>query len=212
MRITYIADIHGHTEFIPQLPPADLLLVGGDFTQFGDRNAVAQVLAALRQRTEPVLAVTGNLDPPDAQDVLAPNGCALTLTTTTFQGLRLAGLGGANTSPFNTPFEWDDNAVDQTLNQAFPTPDALDILVSHAPPYDSGADRLPDGTPVGSRAVAQAARRLHLPLLLCGHIHEADGIFDLDGTIVVNPGPFSDHGRHACIDWLPGQRPTVWLS
>ena len=212
MRITYIADIHGHTEFIPRLPPADLLLVGGDFTQFGDRNAVAKVLASLRQRPEPVLAVLGNLDAPDAQDVLTQNNAALTLTTTTVGGLRLAGLGGANTSPFKTPFEWDDSAVDQTLNQVFPTPDALDILVSHAPPYRSGADRLPNGTPVGSQAVAQAARRLRLPLLLCGHIHEADGIFDLDGTTVVNPGPFSERGRHACIDWTAGQRPTVWLA
>ncbi len=212
MRIIYITDIHGHTEFISRLPKADLLLVGGDFTQFGDRNAVAEVLAALQQQSKHVLAVLGNLDAPDAQNVLTQNNAALTLTTATFDGLRLAGLGGANTSPFNTPFEWDDNTTDQTLSQIFPTPDALDILVSHAPPYDSGADRLPNGASVGSRAVAQAARRLRLPLLLCGHIHEADGIFDLDGTIVVNPGPFSDHGRHACINWQTGLRPTVWLA
>lgn len=212
MRLVFIADIHGHTEFLPLLPPADLLLVGGDFTQFGNRDDVAEVLQCLRQRHEPVLAVLGNLDPPDAQDVLTRENCALDLNPTTFRGLRLAGLGGANTSPFNTPFEWQDRDIAPALELAFPKPAALDILVSHAPPHESGADRLPNGAAVGSQEVAKAARRLQLPLLLCGHIHEADGIFDLDGTIVVNPGPFADGGRHACIDWPPGRRPSVWLA
>jgi len=87
---------------------------------------------------------------------------------------------------------------------------AFKVLVSHAPPHGSGAGRLPIGFDVGSRTVAAFARSWRPDLILCGHIHEAAGIFSLDGIPVVNPGPLRD-GRYALIAWEPQQLPQIKL-
>lgn len=212
MRITFITDLHGCHEYLPLLPSADLLLIGGDLTQFGSAEDVSDMLNKLRQQNKSLLAVLGNLDPPRAEEKLRQENCLLTLSPVTFAHLRLAGLGGANITPFQTPYEWRDEEMDVKLKEAFPAAGQLDLLVSHAPPLRSGADLLGNGVYAGSNAVAQTARRLQLPMVLCGHIHEADGIFDLHGTMVVNPGPFAEQGKYACIDWQENAKPTVWLG
>jgi len=130
-----------------------------------------------------------------------------------FGGHNLFGIGGANTSPFNTPYEWADNDMAAQLAASHSSSESLDILVSHAPPRNSGADRISNGSAVGSQAVADFVQRHLPPLVLCGHIHEAAGIYDFAGAIIVNPGPFGPQGHYACIDWPHGQNaPAAWLA
>ena len=201
-RILFATDVHGACRHLPGLPAADLLLLGGDLTHFGSAAQAGRILESFRQRFPAVLAVAGNCDAPDADGVLAACGCSLHLAVQEAAGLRICGVGGCNRTPFSTPNEWDEDDMARDL-------DALDarlagggaplVLVTHAPPFGSGADRLPDGSSVGSRAVAAFVRARRPALVLCGHIHEAAGIFSCEGVPVVNPGPFSQ-GNYACFD------------
>ena len=49
MQILFVTDIHSRTAGLEALPPADLVLVGGDVTQFGSPADVQRGLAALAE-------------------------------------------------------------------------------------------------------------------------------------------------------------------
>ena len=154
--------------------------------------------------------VLGNMDAPTAITVLERTGHFLKGVPTTVQGLHLLGLGGANRSPFNTPNEWDETMAEALF--AGLQEGELDIAVTHAPPFESGADRISSGISVGSKAVAEMVKRVKPALLLCGHIHEAAGIFRLADSLVVNPGQFGAEGHYVDIRWEEGGMSAVWLA
>lgn len=68
------------------------------------------------------------------------------------------------------------------------------VLVSHVPPFNTPIDVIrEDGSPLqghhwGSVAVRHALREHSPTLCLCGHIHGAAGVVEVDGTLCVNPG------------------------
>ena len=198
MHIIFISDLHNHFDAIEKLPSADLLIVSGDFTQLGTVDEVLAAVKRIEARFPDFVCVGGNMDCPNADEVLRPTGHLLTLDHTIERGCaRMRGCGGGNTSPFNTPFEWSDAEMTPRL-AAIPT-DVLNILVTHAPALNSGADRLPNGVGCGSKALAEFLQRVKPVLHLCGHIHEARGIYHFGETRVVNPGPFGDDGAYAAI-------------
>lgn len=210
MRIIYISDIHGKLGAIERLPEADLCLVGGDFTTLGGASEVRAVVEAVARRYPAFLGVLGNMDLPEAQGVLSATGHLLPEAPADVSGIRMLGLGGANRSPFNTPNEWDEACAEARFSGL--AEGTLEIAVTHAPPFESGADRIGGGLSVGSRAVAAMVKAVKPALLLCGHIHEAAGIFQFGESIVVNPGAFGDEGHYAEIRWEPGGKPSVWLA
>ena len=209
MRIIYISDIHGKLDAVKALPEADLCLIGGDFTTLGSNEDVRAAVEVIASKYPAFWGVLGNMDAPTAKVVLAETGHLLPSKPTTIQGIRILGLGGANRSPFNTPNEWDESVATALLSEL--QEGGLDIAVTHAPPFESGADRIGSGICVGSKAVADLVKRVKPALLLCGHIHEAAGIFRLEETLVVNPGQFGDEGNYADIRWEKGGKPSVWL-
>lgn len=199
MRILYFSDIHTHFKPLDTLPDADLVLIGGDFTNFGTPEDFRAAVKTVEARFPHFLAVAGNLDPREADDILRETGHWLPAHPFQAQGLTLLGLSGSNTCPKSTPFQWDDREMDATLKTL--PPGLLDILVTHAPPMGSGADVIPNGMHVGSQAVANLVQA-HTPALnLCGHIHEARGVYAMGKTMVVNCGEFGEEGRHAVMEW-----------
>lgn len=68
-------------------------------------------------------------------------------------------------------------------------PDDVDILVSHQPPYGYG-DQVPTAggrvDHLGSRELLAAIRRAKPRLVICGHVHEAHGRSEFNGTIIHN--------------------------
>jgi uncharacterized protein len=198
MHIIFISDLHNHFDAIAKLPQADLLIVGGDFTQLGTADEVLAAVKRIEAHFPDFVCVGGNMDCPNADDVLRPTGHLLELDKTTVRGCaRMRGCGGGNTSPFNTPFEWSDEEMAPRL-AAIPAGE-INILVTHAPALNGGADRLPNGIGCGSKALADFLQVAKPVLHLCGHIHEARGIYEFGETRIVNPGPFGDDGVYADI-------------
>jgi len=80
------------------------------------------------------------------------------------------------------------------LRDGFANTAETGVLVSHVPPFDTQldvirAERSPlQGHHWGSLAVRHALREYSPALCLCGHIHGAAGVVDVDGTRCVNPG------------------------
>jgi len=212
MRILFFSDLHNETNALSRLPDADLILMGGDFTTAGTLSQLSKMIQTVANRFPAFLGVVGNMDPGTAgEELLMRSGHGLPATPThVLNRFQILGLGGGNPSPFHTPYEWSEEEQEERL-KSLNTP--LDILVTHAPPLGFGADKLPNGMHVGSQAIANLVSRLHPALHLCGHIHEAVGIFNENGTILVNPGPFGAEGNHAVIEWRDGEdKPAVWLA
>ncbi|MBR4125887.1 MAG: metallophosphoesterase family protein [Victivallales bacterium] len=211
MKILFITDLHGQFDALAKLPSADLLLVGGDLTNFGIPEEFRMGMQKIEAVFPDFKGVAGNLDPGMAADeILAEGSHLLSLQEIECKGIRLLGLSGSNLCPRPTPYQWDDEyMIQQFVNKE---DIRIDILVTHAPPHGFGADVIPNGMHVGSHAVKRLAEMTRPRLHLCGHIHEASGVFDENDTLLVNPGPFGKVGNYALIELPDGQKPVVTLG
>ena len=115
----------------------------------------------------------------------------------------LFGYGGSNPTPFDTPGEIDDLKIygdvyelmanyDYVYNSEVPK---VKILVTHAPPFNTEADRVANGEHVGSSGILKSIHEFEPEINLCGHIHEAKSVSKIGKTTdVANPGMLKDNG------------------
>ena len=180
---------------LPSLAGIDLLLLGGDLTHFKGRGVAEEILRPLCEQIE-VLAVCGNCDFPEVEDLMEDLGVAIDRRARVVEGTTFLGLSGG--LPFGgCPYERTEEEIEEALEQAFtdqgteasgPT-----VLLSHQPPRDTLCD-LARGHHVGSEAVRGAIERHQPDLVVCGHIHEGVGLDTIGRSRVVNPGPWFDGG------------------
>jgi uncharacterized protein len=200
MRIIAFGDIHmnfGAGDQQALWREADLLIVTGDLTHYGHRQDARQVIEKLGAGCQgKLLAVSGNLDHPEVADYLAELNISLHGRGVDINGVGLFGLGGSNPTPFNTPYEFQEEELERLLTAGHRQIRDLPcrILVSHAPPYGTAADRLGNGAHVGSLAVRRFIEQEQPDFCLCGHIHESRGEERLGRTLVLNPGMIRDGG------------------
>ena len=210
MKIVGIVDLHGNASHAPALaaevPDADLLLIGGDLTNFGRGDDAAAITVATAPCAPKQLAVLGNCDYPEIRDRLIAQSLNLDRTGVMVDGVRIIGVGGSTPCPGKTPNEYPDEELGTFLSGALGEVegDGPMVMVSHQPPADTVVDRVPNGSHVGSPAV-RAFIEEHQPLVcLSGHIHEGDGLDRIGNTQLVNPGPFM-LGHYVVIEVAEGR-------
>ena len=190
MKFLALSDLHGDYSKVEALQQCagevDAVLITGDITNFGPAG---KALEFINMFDVPVLAVPGNCDPVDILEVLdGSKAINLHKSCHTIGDVTFMGLGGSNTTPFDTPFELTDEDIEQSLEKLLDECSSIrNVLISHAPPYGY-SDELPVGH-VGSQAIAKFVDRF--ALVVCGHIHEARGTTMAGDTIVVNVGEAS---------------------
>ncbi|MDX1599930.1 MAG: metallophosphoesterase [Anaerolineales bacterium] len=207
MKIVAISDIHGRIDRLPvaeqDLAEADLVLLTGDITNFGREEQANQMLAPIRQRNEMVLAVTGNCDYPEVESLLTDLNINLHASARNLDEVTVIGLGGSLPGPASTPNEYSEGQLESFLEQARSQLDSDRpvILNSHQPPSNTVADRLPDGSHVGSTAVREFIQQQQPLVCFTGHIHEGVGVDEIGTTQIVNPGPLhTGHYAYAQIE------------
>ncbi|HLC03691.1 MAG TPA: metallophosphoesterase [Anaerolineales bacterium] len=200
MIILAVTDVHGDFAAIPRiaadLEAADVVILSGDLTNFGRRRDAERVLQAITRYARRVLAVPGNCDYPEVSAYLDELGINLHGTNKVIKDIGLFGVGGSLPAPGSTPFEFSEDELRNLLTTAAEDlpKDTPTILVSHQPPFGTKNDEVFAGDHVGSKAVRSFIEARQPILCLTGHIHEAAGIDSIDGTRIVNPGPFSRGG------------------
>jgi len=205
MRIVFVTDLHGSTEYLESLiareaPGADLLLLGGDLTNFEGVDRARQVVEPLRRAFGRVLAVPGNVDRPEVLDWLISEGLSLHGEGVVIDGVGFSGCGGSNHTPLHSPTEFDEDAIGRLLAQGATTARQGEpwILVTHVPPADTITDRMFAGKHVGSPALRAFLEAGGPTLCLCGHIHEGVGLDRVGSVQVCNPGALTSL-RYAVI-------------
>lgn len=194
-----LADIHGRVESIvgmkKPLSAADLVLVAGDITDFGDADQAEAVMGLLGQFCGRVLAVSGNCDPPSVGASLTKAGINLHGRAVCIDSWCFVGVGGALSSSVS------EAAFAESLEWAYQQCDASKplVVVTHQPAWGTAMDAVAPGRHAGSRAIREFIERTRPQLAVSGHLHEIIGTDRLGPTTLVNPGP-AKQGHYAEID------------
>ena len=199
MRILAVADIHGASEAkkginsqIVEYTP-NIVVVCGDITQFGPPESAKDFLDGISLKT---LAIPGNCDPRGVLEAIEDSqAIPLHGKKVELSGYTFVGLGGSNTTPFNTPFELTEDEMYTALDGLMQNGA---LLMVHAP-SKGHLDRTVTSDDLGSQAIADIVSKFSPPLVISGHIHEARGVEREGKTTYVNPGPAS-RGYAAVID------------
>lgn len=206
MEILALSDIHADIERLRTIldsePGKDLVLVAGDLTDTSEndyRGKAEQVADILEGYSGIVKAVPGNMDDESILELLVQRRINLHKDMFSFQNIDFIGFGGGRT-PFDTPFEPEDEERRTVLNQLRQRTAAEQIgIVSHEPPKRTMADRTSEGEHVGSQGLRAIIDEGDIDLVLSGHIHESRTVDRLSGTTIVNPGPVNE-GKYAVIE------------
>lgn len=210
-------DIHeatGAVASVPGLAGADGVIITGDLTNRGGREAGERVLSAVAAVNPRILAVPGNMDTDAVQGLLRERGADLHLRTRELvPGLGLAGVGLSTPTPFGTPGEVPEETLAGWLDDMADRVTGFDRLVVaiHQPPLGSALDRISSGAHVGSPAVRRFIERVRPDVVVTGHIHESRGTERIGDTLVVNPGALAD-GGHVRLDYEGGKLSATLLG
>ena len=182
----------------------DLVLIAGDITDFGPLEFVNEFIGKILDCDCDVIAVPGNCDPAGICNAITESGAlCLHNNIISYGDAVLFGYGGSNPTPFDTPGEINDDKIYADVYELFAQYDYIAnnenpkvrILLTHAPPYDTEADKLPDGGHVGSAGILKSIHEFTPDINICGHIHEAESISKIGyKTTVVNPAMLENNG------------------
>ena len=115
MIVIGLADLHGDASrasgMEEELRTADLVLIAGDVTNFGDASVAARVLEPIRALAKRVLAVSGNCDHSDVDPFLEAEGISLHGKGILVDGIGFAGAGASLPCPGHTPNETSEEAL-----------------------------------------------------------------------------------------------------
>ncbi len=191
MKILAIADPHGNyskiSPIIEKAGKVDLVLIAGDITNFGPDEKASELTGMFQV---PVMAVPGNCDMESILNTLERSD-AINLHNKhkCIDNITFIGLGGSNPTPFNTPFELDEEEIEQKLldllaSARSDSASKCRILLSHAPPHET-LDIVGTNN-VGSRSIRDVLDQFDL--VVCAHIHESRGVMKHNETFILNPG------------------------
>lgn len=198
MRFLVITDLHQKRSMVPRINQSykdngcDALLCLGDVTDLGTAEDAAEILSMMDGN---VYAIPGNCDPLDTPARIASVVNDVHGKRFSVGGIGFAALGGSNPTIFNTPFEYEEEEITRLLE---PISFEGMVLMTHAPSYGM-LDEIPSGANVGSRAISKVVRKYRPIAALSGHIHEAVGIVEKNGTLFMNPGPARE-GRAGVLE------------
>ncbi len=180
MKFFVVADLHGSEIRIPE--EVDAVIIAGDFTNADDPTFAAKVIDSIEKQ---VFAIPGNMDRKEVLEILEEKGVSVHLKEKKFQDIKIFGMGGSSTTPFNTPFEFSDEEIAKELDKF---KGKFDIAVFHSPPYGL-FDVVRGGVNVGSKSILNWIKENKPRVAICAHIHEHQGVAKLGDTIILKVWP-----------------------
>jgi len=189
MQLVLISDTHGYHKNL-ELPHGDVLLHSGDISSRGTMQEVKDFLDWFsKQDFKHKIFIAGNHDfffereSAEKVEALIPkNIIYLNDSGVTINGIKFWG------SPVQPRFfDWAfnrDRGEDIDRHWQLIPPD-VNVLLTHGPPHGI-LDRTADGLEVGCERLAKRIQQVKPQLSVFGHIHEAYGMKEQDGTTFVN--------------------------
>jgi len=192
MKILAAGDLHGDTRRVEQLAEkaekeqVDLVVLCGDLTQ--NDESTKGLIGPFLKKNKKVIIIPGNHETLATADFLAKLYDVTNLHGQSIKAdnIGLFGCGGANIGVG----QLTEKEIFETLNKGFQNKKEKKkkIMITHVHPTNTQMEKFSEFVP-GSKGVEKAIRELKPDLLLCSHVHEAEGIEEmLDQTKVINVG------------------------
>lgn len=192
MKILASGDIHGDTKLAEKLAEkaekekVDLVILCGDLTMA--EMSTDNLIGPFKKRNQKVLLVPGNHETIATADFLAQLYGATNLHGYSVKvgDVGLFGCGGANIGLF----QLDEKEIFDLLKKGHKYVEGMKkkIMVTHVHPKGTLMEKFTDMFP-GSDGIKKAIDEFKPDILLCSHVHEAEGIEEKVGnTKVINVG------------------------
>ena len=190
LRILAASDLHGDSSQFKRLADkaekenVDLVILCGDLTSPSQSKDLIQ---PFKDKGKRVLLVHGNHDGILTGEFLSEFYKIKNLhsSTASYYGVGIFGCGGANVGID----AMSENEIFDTLRNNFQEVKDLKkkIMVTHVHPSNTIVEKIVSG--IGSNGVKYFIDKYQPDILLCGHVHEAEGVEDLVGkTKIMNVG------------------------
>jgi len=196
-----VGDVHENlavVDAIPELDQAAAVIISGDLTNMGGKEAGRRVLDVFARRSPQVLAQIGNMDTSQVASELDSRGINIHRQVRELApGVGLVGVGYSTRTPFGTPSEVDEATMAAWAREALEAATARFahvLFVVHTPPHATVTDRLASGVSVGSPGVRAAIEAFAPEVVVTGHIHEGRGEDWIGPSHILNPGAFGQGG------------------
>jgi uncharacterized protein len=209
LRILGLADLHDRIDMLSRMKGflADFIVFCGDLHNGGSKESARPVALSLAGLGSPVLIVPGNMDHKDVVPDLWGQARLKMLHRSSCRraGLGFLGMGGIvarDSRRLGDPARYyhQDGEVYETLAAVYPKiiDTEFKIIIVHQPPRGV-QDTLYNGESSGSVSLRRFVEEYQPDLLLCGHIHESQGMGLIGKTRIVNVGELR-RGCGAVID------------
>lgn len=189
MKIVFISDTHDRHEEV-QLPKGDVLIHAGDLTSRGGVFEIADFISWVNKLSfKHIIFIAGNHDfylekhsINDFKDVLPGNAIYLNDSGCEIEGIKFWG------SPIQPEFlNWAFNRErgNEIKKHWDLIPNDIDVLITHGPPFDI-LDQTVRGDKTGCVDLLNKVLEIKPKVHVFGHIHEAYGKKELNGTTFIN--------------------------
>jgi Icc-related predicted phosphoesterase len=197
MKFLVLTDLHQKASAIERLNGlaekynVRAILYLGDITDFGSCEDAVDMLKRFKSE---IYFIAGNADPPETPQYVKKLVHNVDGESFEIDGIRFAALGGSNPTPGSTPNELSEEEIMRRLT---PICSKGMVLMTHAPSYGH-MDTIPSGLHVGSKSIRAIVDEYRPIVAMSGHVHEAFGSENCNGTLFFNPGPARE-GRAALL-------------
>jgi len=192
LKILAAGDIHGDTNLAKKLAEkakkekVDLVILCGDIT-LGE-SSIENIIGPFKKRNEKILLIPGNHETIATANFLSELYGIKNIHgySVKYEDVGIFGAGGANIGLF----QLDEKEIYDLLKKGFNRIKYLKkkIMVTHVHPTGTKIEKFTRLFP-GSNGVKRALEKFKPDLLLCSHVHEAEGIEEKIGkTKVINVG------------------------
>ncbi len=193
MKILTAGDIHGDTSQMEKLAKkaekenVDLVILTGDLTQ---NESTDNLIGPFAKKKKRVILIPGNHETVATADFLAEmyNATNLHGYSIKIGNIGFFGCGGAIQQ--GHPLSLTEDEISTLLKKGHDKVANMEkkIMVTHVHPSESLIEKFSDFVSP-SKAVKKAIDKFKPDFVLCGHVHEAEGIEEKIGeTIVINAG------------------------
>ncbi len=189
MKIIVISDTHGQHQGL-KLPDGDMIIHAGDISSRGREEQVLDFLQWFEKLDfKYKLFIAGNHDfffenaaPDKIQSIIPSNVIYLNDSDVTIEGIK---LWGSPVTPWFHDWAFNRNRGADIQKHWDLIPADAGIVITHGPAYGI-LDKTVYGEHVGCMDFLKKMETVKPRYHICGHIHEAYGAFEHNGTTWIN--------------------------
>ncbi len=199
LRILAVGDLHGDKLQAKRLAEkaskenVDLVIITGDFTFF--EQDIKGIIGPFKEKGLKVLLIPGNHESLATTDFLAEMYESKNLhgEAVIYKGVGIVGVGGSNVGP---NLLLTEEEIWETIKQGFEKLEKIKkysklekiLVISHTHPSGTLMEKFSNFVK-GSTSIRRAIEYFKPDIVICSHVHEAEGLEEKIGnTKVINVG------------------------